>query len=120
MPTYEKNFEKNLISWHEGVIQGQPGSTNQNHFQFFKSELMNKSQFASRIPQLKETISTQHTKIYITDKNIILSGANLESAYFTNRQGTRIKTISLVIVIIKGKAASRPSYRVATRPLLQY
>ena len=48
---------------------------------------MNQSQIASRIPQLKETISTQHTKIYIADKKLILSGANLESAYFTNRQG---------------------------------
>ena len=40
---------------------------------------MNQSQIASRIPQLKETISTQHTKIYIADKKLILSGVSQTS-----------------------------------------
>jgi len=58
---------------------------------FFKSELMDQSKIASKIPQLKETVSTQHTKIYICDEKLILSGANLESAYFTNRQDRYIQ-----------------------------
>ena len=53
---------------------------------------MDQSKIASKIPQLKETVSTQHTKIYICDEKLILSGANLESAYFTNRQGIASKT----------------------------
>ena len=34
---------------------------------------------------LKETIGVQHSKIYLFDDNVILSGANLSQIYFTNR-----------------------------------
>ena len=47
---------------------------------------MDKSRIVTHVPQLNETLSTQHTKIYLADEKLILSGANLESAYFTNRQ----------------------------------
>mgnify|MGYP000316538842 CR=1 FL=1 len=43
------------------------------------------------ISQLNETLSTQHTKIYLTDDRLILSGANLEKSYFTNRQDRYIE-----------------------------
>ena len=73
---------------------------NQQKIQFFKSELMDQSKIASKIPQLKETVSTQHTKIYICDEKLIFSGANLESAYFTNRQGTMSKIVLHVGTIL--------------------
>ena len=33
-----------------------------------------------------ETLGLQHTKIFVFDDSVILSGANLSSDYFTNRQ----------------------------------
>ena len=37
-------------------------------------------------PRWNETIGLQHCKIYIFDDSVIISGANLSSDYFTNRQ----------------------------------
>lgn len=53
---------------------------------YFYSPLVEQSKIFKRISQLQETLATQHTKIYLADDRLILSGANLESAYFTNRQ----------------------------------
>ena len=41
--------------------------------------------------KIQETLSTQHTKIYAADDKLILSGANLEKAYFLNRQDRYIE-----------------------------
>ena len=39
------------------------------------------------VPQrYNETLGLQHTKIFVFDDSVILSGANLSSDYFTNRQ----------------------------------
>jgi phosphatidylserine/phosphatidylglycerophosphate/cardiolipin synthase-like enzyme len=53
------------------------------------------SKIVKRISQLQETLATQHTKIYLADDELILSGANLETAYFTNRQDRYIQVIHL-------------------------
>jgi len=37
-------------------------------------------------PRWNETVGLQHCKIYIFDDSVIISGANLSSDYFTNRQ----------------------------------
>jgi len=58
---------------------------------YFYSPLVEQSIVAKRISQLQETLATQHTKIYLADDKLILSGANLESAYFTNRQDRYIQ-----------------------------
>ena len=56
---------------------------------------MEQSKIVKRISQLQETLATQHTKIYLADDELILSGANLETAYFTNRQDRYIQVIHL-------------------------
>ena len=71
---------------------------NKFRLKLFKSKLQDKSLVASRIPQLKETVSTQHTKIYAADDRLILSGANLEKTYFTNRQDRYIEFNSSKLV----------------------
>ena len=52
---------------------------------------MEQSKIFKRISQLQETLATQHTKVYLADDQLILSGANLETAYFTNRQDRYIQ-----------------------------
>jgi len=70
------------------IRQKYPGKL---RLKFYKSVLQDQSKIASKIPQLKETVSTQHTKIYACDDKLILSGANLEKAYFMNRQDRYIQ-----------------------------
>eukprot|EP00474_Spongospora_subterranea_P004360 CRZ04818.1 hypothetical protein [Spongospora subterranea] len=36
--------------------------------------------------RIKEVIGVQHTKLYVFDDTVIISGANLSRSYFTNRQ----------------------------------
>lgn len=37
-------------------------------------------------PKFNETVGLQHLKLYVFDNSVILSGANLSTDYFTNRQ----------------------------------
>lgn len=37
-------------------------------------------------PRVNEVIGVSHVKAYIFDDDVIMSGANLSSDYFTNRQ----------------------------------
>ena len=58
---------------------------------YFYSPLVEQSKILKRISQVQETLATQHTKIYLADDQLILSGANLETAYFKNRQDRYIQ-----------------------------
>ena len=90
------------------------------HFQLFRSPLIDESRIVKEVPQLNETLSTQHTKIYLTDRKLILSGANLESAYFTNRQDRYLEFTSPNLVEYFGKLAnviSNYSYTVGNKAI---
>jgi len=86
----------------------------------FRSPLIDESRIVKEVPQLNETLSTQHTKIYLTDGKLILSGANLESAYFINRQDRYLEFTSPNLVEYFGKLAnviSNYSYTVGNKEI---
>ena len=64
---------------------------------------MEQSKVVKRISQLQETLATQHTKIYLADDELILSGANLETAYFTNRQDRYIQVLETFILSLSAR-----------------
>ena len=66
---------------------------------------MDKGYVVKNIDQLNETLSTQHTKIYLTDDRLILSGANLEQSYFTNRQDRYLEFTNPAVVRLFGDLA---------------
>ena len=75
--------------------------------------MVDQSRIVKEIDQLNETLSTQHTKIYLADEKLILSGANLENAYFRNRQDRYIQFSSPSLVAYHrrlAKAIAKYSY----------
>lgn len=81
--------------------RGQRGGQDKSSIAMFK-QLMNEfpsnlELYLYRVPQLKgikaslpppfnETLGVSHSKVYLVDDTLILSGANLSEDYFTNRQ----------------------------------
>eukprot|EP00730_Choanoeca_flexa_P019383 TRINITY_DN9462_c0_g1_i4.p1 TRINITY_DN9462_c0_g1~~TRINITY_DN9462_c0_g1_i4.p1 ORF type:complete len:227 (+),score=19.12 TRINITY_DN9462_c0_g1_i4:107-787(+) len=58
-----------------------------------------------------EVVGLQHMKIYIIDDTTIISGANLEKAYFTTRVDRCVRWLSSCLSILKAACSVRISVR---------